>query len=94
MRVKRAGRSRQLAVALMLGVTIIATTGLAQSPVAQSGRRFLAVDNDSGRSLLTVVTDASTATPWTHLLYAGLQVRVYGVKTGRTIHARRIEIMR
>lgn len=87
-------KGKKLAVALMLGVTILAGSGAAQVPGAvTSVRRFLVVDNASGRSLLTVVTDASTAMLNPGTLYAGLQVRVYGVQSGRTIRARRIEII-
>ena len=94
MGVKRAGRSRQIAVALVLGVTIVATTGWTRSAAIRPVHRFLAVDNYSGRSLLTVVTDPTTSILLSNPLYAGLRVRVYGVKTGRTIHAQRIEVMR
>ena len=88
-------RRRQLAVVLMLGVTIVAGSGVPASAQAtfHTMRRFLAVDNNSGRSLLTVVTDSSTAILNPSPLYAGLKVRVYGVKHGRTIRAQRIEVM-
>lgn len=83
-------RAQHLAVALILGVTILAgTTGAPSS----SGRRFLAVDNASGRSLLTVVTDASTAMHGPLALSAGIRLRIYGTQSGRTIRARRIEIL-
>ena len=92
-------RRHQLAVVLMLGVTIVAGKGLPGSSGAPVGRvssvkRFLVVDNTSERSLLTVVADASTAILNPSPLYAGLKLRVYGVQTGRTIRARRIEVMR
>lgn len=79
---------------LMLGVTIVAANGFSRSvaPVT-AARRFLAVDNSSGRSLLTVVTDASTAIVDPSPLYAGLKLRVYGTKQGRTIRAQRIEVI-
>lgn len=87
-------RRRKLAVVLMLGVTILAGSGASSNgPRVSSVRRFLAVDNTSGRSLLTVVTDDSTAIVNPSPLYAGLKVRVYGIQTGRTIHAQRIEVM-
>ncbi len=77
----------------MVGVTILAGSNAPQSHGAvRSNRRYLAVDIASGRSLFTVVTDSSTAID-PSALYAGLQVRVYGVRTGRTIRARRIEII-
>ncbi len=88
------GRSRQFAVALVLGVTIVAGTGFTRSTQMPPVRRFLAVDNYSGRSLITVVTDASTSILHSNPLYAGLKVRVYGIRTGRTIRAQRIEVMR
>ncbi len=92
-------RRHQLAVVLMLGVTIVAGKGLPGSSGAPVGRvssvkRFLVVDNTSERSLLTVVADASTAILNPSPLYAGLKLRVYGVQTGRTIRAQRIEVMR
>jgi hypothetical protein len=78
----------------MLGVTIVAATGLAEhSGSVASVRRFLAVDNHSGHVLMTVVTDAATAISHPLVLRAGAQVRVYGVQTGRTIRAQRIELM-
>ncbi len=89
----RIRQKRRLAV-LMLGVTIlVAGHGPAAKTLAAS-RRFLAVDNSSGRRLVTVVTDASTNIVDPSPLYAGLRLRVYGVRNGRTIRARRIEVMR
>lgn len=87
-------RRRNLAIVLMLGVTIVAGTGLVRrSDSVASVRRFLAVDNHSRQVLMTVVTDASTAISSPGPLHAGLQVRVYGVQVGRTIRAHRIERM-
>ncbi len=78
----------------MCGVTIVAAGGLGyQNTTKTQLRRFLAVDTVSGRSLLTVVTDESTAILDPSGLYSGLKVRIYGVKSGRTIHARRIELV-
>lgn len=92
-------RRRQFAVVLMLGVTIVAGNGIpggskAQTAAFKSVKRFLAVDNTSGQSLITVVADASTSILNPSPIYAGLKLRVYGIKTGRTIRAHRIEVMR
>ncbi|NMP22307.1 hypothetical protein [Sulfobacillus harzensis] len=86
-------RRQHIAIWLMLGVTILAGATTREGGRASALRRFLAVDNASGRSVFTVVTDASTTLPRPELLTAGHQVRVYGVKSGRTIRARRIEII-
>lgn len=87
-------RRGKFAIVLMLGVTVVAASGLGASASSwRPHKRFLAVDNGTRSSLLTVVTDASTAIVDPSPLYAGLQVRVYGVRQGRTIHARRIEVM-
>lgn len=87
-------RRRHIAVGLMCGVTIVAAGSLgSQSATSTQLRRFLAVDNARGRSLITVVTDESTAIFDPSGLYSGLKVRIYGVQNGRTIHARRIELV-
>lgn len=87
-------RRRQFAVALIFGVTILvggtATPGAGSVSTVQ---RYLAVDNLSGRRLLTVVTDHTTNFSASTGLKAGQQVRVYGVQYGRTIHAQRIELL-
>ncbi len=87
-------RRKKFAIALMFGVTIL--VGASGAPNAGNRahfRRFLAVDNASGRSLFTVVTDASTWVAHPDGLKAGDQVRVYGVQRGHTIRARRIEMI-
>lgn len=85
---------RQVAIVLMLGVTILVggSTSQGQGNI-KTVRRFLAVDNISGRSLLTVVADARTSVADQVQLSAGTQVRIYGVRAGRTIHAQRIDIL-
>ncbi|PSR20033.1 MAG: hypothetical protein C7B45_16895 [Sulfobacillus acidophilus] len=90
----QSSRRHRFAVALMLGVTIVATAGLSEHTGSiASMQRFLAVDNHSGQVLMTVVTDAATTISYPMTLRAGAKVRVYGVQTGRTIHAQRIERM-
>lgn len=87
-------RRKKFAIALMFGVTILAGASAAPNAGNRAAlRRFLAVDNASGRSLFTVVTDASTSVTHPDRLKAGNQVRVYGVQRGHTIRARRIEII-
>jgi hypothetical protein len=89
------GRRRKFAVVLMLGVTVVAASGVGLTATSiRPYKRFLAVDNRTRQSLLTVVTDSSTAIVDPSPLYAGLQVRVYGTVKGSTIHAQRIEVMR
>lgn len=90
----KSGRGQQLAVMLMLGVTVVAAHGFTHpAPAPNVARRFLAVDNTSGRALITVVTDDSTVAIDPSALYAGLRVRVYGTPIGKTIRAQRIEVM-
>jgi len=88
-------RRRPLAVMLMVGVTIV--VGSAWSPPSvrtlPNLRRFLAVDHASGGTLVTILTDAQTRPADIPVMAAGLKVRVYGVRTGRTIRAVRMEAM-
>lgn len=87
-------RRKRFAIFLMFGVIIlVSASASSESRGSAAMRRFLAVDNASGRSLFTVVADATTAVRHPDLLTAGHQVRVVGIRTGRTIRARRIEIV-
>lgn len=83
------GVRRPFAIVLMAGVTIVAAGPSITNPV----QRFLAVDNACGHTLLTVVTDPSTAVSALGPLRSGIRVRVYGRRQGRTIRAQRIEPM-
>ncbi len=85
-------QKRRLAL-FMLGVTVLVAGHVPAAKSLTAGRRFLAVENSTGHRLVTVITDSSTNIIDPSPLYAGLRVRVYGIRNGRTIRARRIEVM-